>query len=117
MITNIATLTWPRALSGAIGRLCLCGTHVGDQPGVTASRYDRGVPLDHVFHQALGPLIIVSAVFTAAIFPLVPLLIAPEVEKESRHALVGEPRMPAPTDAVSTSGTDDTNSGRTYHGF
>jgi MFS family permease len=29
---------------------------------------------DHVFHQSLAPLIVVSAVFTAAIFPLVPLL-------------------------------------------
>ena len=59
---------------------------------------------EHVFHETLAPLIVVSAAFTALIFLLVPLLGARDTIKKSRHALVGEPRMPAPTDAVPTSG-------------
>ena len=75
MITNIATLTLaaehcPARSEGfafaALMSVINLATPLHDTIG--AFLYD------HVFHQALAPLIIVSAVFTAAIFPLVPLL-------------------------------------------
>ena len=75
MIANIATLTLaadhcpPRSEGFAFAALMSVinlATPLHDTIG--AFLYD------HVFHQGMAPLIVVSAVFTAAIFPLVPLL-------------------------------------------
>ena len=67
---------------------------------------------EHWFSRGLAPLIVVSAAFTALIFVLVPLLDRglastdqrARHEKKSRHALVGVTRMPAPANAMPTSG-------------
>ena len=75
MIANIATLTLaadhcpPRSEGFAFAALMSVinlATPLHDTIG--AFLYD------HVFHQGMAPLIVVSALFTAAIFPLVPLL-------------------------------------------
>ena len=106
MIANIATLTLaantcPERSEGfafaALMSVINLATPLADTIG--AFLYQ------HLFHEALAPLIVVSAAFTALIFLLVPLLVrAKSRMKKSRHALVGEPHMPAPTDAIPTSG-------------
>jgi hypothetical protein len=75
MIANIATLTLaaehcPERSEGfafaALMSVINLATPLADTIG--AFLYE------HVFHQGLTPLIVVSALFTAAIFPLVPLM-------------------------------------------
>ena len=63
-----------RSLSGTLGRLRLRRADVGDQPGVTAPDTIGAFLYQHLFHETLAPLIVVSAAFTALIFLLVPLL-------------------------------------------